>query len=216
MKSLHQEHLRRLMKQYHRHHQWRLEDGLFMPHAYPKSGTLSWWDDIGFILNGRRIMVWWVHPRMKYSDAITELARKEAGDKTLPAADMFAPSEKQWKKVGRSRKKVVSYRHQSMTESQRAYLAKIRAIELRMESEGIDLVVRPSLSVKRFSWCTGVEICIPMDVRADEEARSLVRLTRRMLKGETTLGNEFPGYEYGRADWLSEAELRRQDSQRQG
>jgi hypothetical protein len=213
MKNPNQERLRRLMRQYHRHHLWRLEDGFFIPHLYPKPGKLSWWDDIGFILNGRRIIVWWVHPRMKYADAINDLAWKEAGDPPARSEDMFASSEKQWKKVGRSRKKVVSYLCQPTPYSQQDYYAKLHAIEARMESEGIDLVVRPSISVKRLAWCFGVELCIPIDVRTDAEVRALAGLAKQLLKSETTLFREFPAYAYGRGEWLAEAEMRNQDRQ---
>lgn len=156
-------------------------------------------------------MVWWVHPRMEYSDALNDMAWKEAGDPPARTADMFSPGEKQWKKVGRSRKKVISYLCRPTPDSQQDYYAKLRAIESRMESEGIDMVVRPSISVKRLAWCIGVELCIPADVRTDEEVRALALLTMRLLKGETSLANEFPGYEYGRPEWLAEAELRSQD-----
>lgn len=213
MKNPSQERLRRLMRQYHSHHPWRLEDGFFIPHLYPKPGKLSWWDDIGFILNGRRVMVWWVHLRMKYADAINDLAWKEAGDPPARSADMLASSEKQWKKVGRSRKKVASYLCRPTPDNLQDHYAKLRAIESRMESEGIDLVVPPSISVKRLAWCTGVDLCIPVDVRTDEEVRALAGLARRLLKGETTLSREFGAYEYGRAEWLAEAELRNQDRQ---
>lgn len=155
MKNPNRERLRRLMRQYHRHHPWRLEGGFFIPHLYPKPRELSWWDDIGFILNGRRVMVWWVHPRMEYADTINDMAWKEAGDPPARSADMFASSEKQWKKVGRSRKKVASYLCRPTPDSMQDYYAKLRAIESRMESEGIDLVVHPSISVKRLTWCTG-------------------------------------------------------------
>ena len=213
MKNPGQERLRRLMRQYHRHHPWRLEDGFFIPHLYPKPRSLSWWDDIGFILNGRRVMVWWVHPRMEYADTIGDFAWKEAGDPPARSADMFASGEKQWKKVGRSRKKVVSYLCRPTPDSMQDYYAKLRAIESRMELEGIDWVVRPSISVKRLAWCAGVELCVPFDVRTDEEVRALAWLTRRLLKNETTLTLEFPSYKYGRAEWLAEAELRNQDRQ---
>lgn len=210
MKNPNQERLRILMRQYHRHHPWRLVDGFFIPHLYLKLGIMSWWDDIGFILNGRRIMVWWRHPRMEYSDAINELAWEEAGDPPVRAADMFASSEKQWKKVGRSRKKVASYLCRPTPDSQQEYYAKLSAIESRMESEGIDLAVRPSISVKRLSWCIGVDLCIPVEVRTEEEVHALAGLARRLLKGETTLAVEFTGYKYGRTEWLAEAMLRSQ------
>jgi hypothetical protein len=216
MKNPNQERLGRLMRQYHRHNPWPLQNGFFIPHLDPNSGKLSWWDDIGFILNGHRIMVWWVHPRMKYADAINELAWKEAGDSPARAADMFVSGEKQWKKVGRSRKKVASYLCQPMPDSQQDYYAKLDAIESRMESEGIDFSVRPSISVKRLAWCSGVEFCLPADARTATEVRALAGLAKRLLKGETTLSREFPAYEYGRAEWLAEAEMRKQDRQQSG
>jgi hypothetical protein len=208
MKNPDQERLRILMRQYHRHHQWCLADGFYIPHLCQQTKLLSWWDDVGFVLNGRRIMVWWRHPRMEYSDAINELAWKEAGDPPERAADMFASSEKQWKKVGRSRKKVASYLCRPTPDSMQVYYAKLSAIESRLESEGIDLVVRPSISVKRLSWCTGVDLCIPVEVRTGEEVRALAGLAKRLLKGESSLVGEFAGYAYERAEWLAEADFR--------
>ena len=206
MKNQHKELLRRLMRQYHRHNQWRLEDGLYIPHAYPLPlNKLSWWDDVGFILNGRRIMVWWVHPRMKYADAIEELAWKEIGEPPLHGAHLFEPSEKQWKKVGRSRKKVIVYRSRPTPDIQQNYYAKLFAIKKRLDADGIKFIVRPSMSVETFSWCSGVSLCIPFEVRNKAELSSLAALARRLLKGETTLANEFAGYQL--AAWIGKRRL---------
>ena len=68
---------------YHRTHPWRLsEGGLYIPHAYSNMSpqSLSYWDDVGFILNGQRIIVWWQHPRHIYANAIESTAWEEAGD----------------------------------------------------------------------------------------------------------------------------------------
>ncbi|MGZ8982324.1 MAG: hypothetical protein ACXW11_00040 [Methylotenera sp.] len=213
MKNPHIERLYRRMRQYHRHHQWRLDNGLYIPHAYPDTNPekMSWWDDVGFILNGRRIMVWWVHPRMKYADAINDLAWQEAGDPPLCVADIFGPSEKQWKKVGRSRKKVSSYLTHQTPDAMRAYYDKLSSIKMRMESEGIDLVVRPSISLEILPWCRGVNLCVPFKVRDEKELSKLAALAKRLIKGETTLAKEFPDYQYGREDWLLEADLRVKD-----
>lgn len=211
MKNKQQEFIYRYMRQYHRHHQWGLENGLLIPHAYPHpTDKLSWWDDVGFILNGRRIMVWWVHPRMKYADAITDAAWKEAGDSLQDGTDIFdfGQSEKIWKKVGHSRKKISSYQIPSMSDVQNDYYTKLSNIKTRIKTEGIDLVVRPSMSVEALSWCRGVSLCIPIEVRDRNEIIVLATLARRLLKGETSIANEFTGYQYGREDWQSEAELR--------
>ena len=66
MKSQKFEKLGRAQKQYHRNRPWGLSSsGLYVPHDYSeKTGAdLSWWDDVGFILNKRRVIVWWQHPR---------------------------------------------------------------------------------------------------------------------------------------------------------
>lgn len=210
MKNQHKEHLYHRMRQYHRHHEWGLGNGLFIPHAYPKPVDLSWWDDVGFILNGRRIMVWWVHPRMKYADAIYNLAWQEAGDPPLQGADLFEHSEKQWK-VGRSRKKVASYLTRQTPDAQRAYYNKLNSIEMRIQADGIDLVVFPSVSLEILPWCRGVSLCVPLEVRNKKELSELAALAKRLIKGETTLTSEFPEYQYRREDWLLEADLRVKD-----
>lgn len=212
MKNPAQERLRIQIRQYHRNHPWHLKDGLFVPHAYPESlPELSWWDDVGFILNGRRVMVWWVHPRMRYEDQIGARAWQEAGDPPGGDSDLFGPREKQWKKVGRSRKKVVSYRTMPPSEARRDHYAKFRAIKERMESEGIDFVVRPSISIQRLSWCIGVELCLPIEVRNRQDMQSLAGLARRLVRREVTLTNEFPEYQYRKQDWLAESDARNRD-----
>ena len=82
MKIARLERLRQLQREYHQSHPWRLsQGGLYIPHSYAdmKPDSLSFWDDVGFILNGRRVIVWWQHPRYVYSDAIEEKAWHEAG-----------------------------------------------------------------------------------------------------------------------------------------
>lgn len=115
MKNRHFELLRTKMRDFHRHHPWRLHNGLFIPHAYTEPRSLSWWDDVGFILNGRRVMVWWQHPRSKFSDEIAKRAQQEAG--VMPDELLFRDEERQWKRVGRSRKQVVVHRTQWSSEA---------------------------------------------------------------------------------------------------
>lgn len=209
MKNKKQERLRCAAKSYHRRHQWRLRDGLMIPHCYSEPlRQLSWWDDVGFILSGRRVMVWWVHPRMKYANAIEDLAWKEAGDPPLREGGLFGGSEKQYKKVGRSRKKVTSHLMRQTPAVMRDYYDKLKSIEARLDADGIDLVVRPSFSVEALDWCKGITLCAPIEVRDEAGIAVLAALARRLVRGETTLSVEFPGYSYGREDWLAEAGLR--------
>jgi len=171
---------------------------------------------VGFVMNGRRIMVWWVHPRMRYADAISDLAWQEAGEPPCADGDIFGrrAGKKIWKKAGRSRKKVVAYEASPIPETRREYYEKLRTVEARLESEGIDFEVQPSMSVKCYSWCFGVSLCVPLEVYDKGELLALAHLAKRLLKGETTLDDEFLGYLYGRNDWLSEADFRKRDRQR--
>lgn len=216
MKNPHYERRRRRMRDYHRYHPWRLHDGLFIPHAYPETRALSWWDDVGFILNRRRVMVWWVHPRTKYADAIEDLAWREAGDDPSLHSGLFESSERQSKPTGRSRKKVAAYRAQPSPESSEEYFKNIRTISERMQSEGIDLVVRPSMSIKTLPSCTGLELCIPIEVHSEDDVRKLAALAKQLLKRETTLADKFPDYQYDRDDWLEERPLRERDCKQAG
>jgi hypothetical protein len=200
----------RQMKVYHRQHPWRLTEGVFIPHAYTESKPISWWDDVGFILNKRRILVIWQHPRMVYDDQIEELARQQLPyPPELTHDDIFAGSKKQYKKVGKSRKKVVSFRMGSLSEDQSNYYDQLNCLEEKMRTEGIDLTIKPSMKIEIKSWCRMVELCVPIEVRNVDEVKALVALTKRLIKRETTLDQLFPDYEYTKETWLAEANLRK-------
>lgn len=138
MKNPHYELLGRRMRQYHRTHQWRLsEGGLYIPHAYwnMDADSLSYWDDVGFILNGRRVIVWWRHPRDLHRDAIESQAWSEAGDS--PRDNWLCEGGTQnYKRVGKSgrRKKLSSFTGREPSAAQRQYYDKLLQVELRSNS----------------------------------------------------------------------------------
>ena len=86
------------------------EDAIHARHAYQPERVPSWWGDYGFVLNGRRVMIWWVHPRRKYADEISDRAWKEAGPPP-DESDGILDTKTIWRKVGHSRKKI--FAHQS-------------------------------------------------------------------------------------------------------
>lgn len=212
MKNHRLEKMRLLMRAFHRRHPWHLDDGLYVPHTYLQPNALSWWDDVGFVQNHRRVMVWWVHPRMKYAEAIEAKAYQEAGEYPSDGENLFDPEKTKWSRQQRSRRKnALCQGEQLISDSEREYLGKLQITEDRIRSEGIDLVVRPSMRVMALPWCTGVDLCIPMEVRSAENIRTLAYLARRLLKRETTLADVCETYEYGRKKWLIEAEIRYED-----
>lgn len=198
--------MRRTQRQYHQHHPWTLsQGGLFVPHSYThvKSDSLSWWDDVGFILNGRRVIVWWQHPRHVYSDVIDDQSWQEAG---IGPRDNWLTegSTKNYRKVGASRKKIVSYTSRKPSEEQQRYYDKLRDIRDRLTIQGIDSEVSPSWKRERLSWADGISLIAPIEVRNETELALIAKLTRRLILGQTTLEKEFPGYRYNRSDWLQE------------
>lgn len=211
MKNPHYEYLGRRMREYHRTHQWRLsEGGLYIPHAYWDMGpeSLSYWDDVGFILNGRRIIVWWKHPRHIYGEAISSMAWEEAGDGPQ-VRWLFEGGTQNYKKVGKSgqRKKRSSYTSREPSEVQSQHYAKLSQIEERLMRDGIDQEVRTSWKWERLSWAMGVSLVAPMEVRCEKDLAEVARLARALILQQTTLAREFPGFVYDRASWLRDQAL---------
>ena len=179
----------RMQRQYHRSHPWRLsQGGLFIPHVYTemKPDSLSYWDDVGFILNRRRIIVWWQHPRHIYLDAIDALSWQEAGDG--PQDNWLTEgSTKNYRQVGASRKKIVSYTSRPPTAEQQLHYDRLRDIRARLTRDGIDLDVTAVWKRERLAWATGVSLIAPLEVRNAAELASVALLARRLILGQTTL-----------------------------
>lgn len=192
--------------EYHRSHPWRLSaGGLFVPHAYHNMApeSLSYWDDVGFIHNGRRIMVWWRHPRNVYSPEVEDQARKVVG--VGPRDNWLTEGgTPNFKKVGRSRKKLVSTTLRSPSPEQRAHYDLLNSTITQLNSEGIDHTVQVSWTWKRLYWAMGISLVAPLEVRNEGELAQVAQLAKRLIQWETTLDHEFPSYQYGRSDWLRE------------
>jgi predicted DNA binding CopG/RHH family protein len=205
MKNRGQELLRRMQRQYHQRNPWDLQNGLYITHSYKEvqPDALSWWDDVGFILNKRRIMIWWQHPRCIYYDTIDEQSLLKAGDG--PQDNWFLEEgQKNYRKVGASRKKLIGYTCKKMSVEQRLYYDHLENIRQRISREGIDFDISPSWRRENLNWAVGVDLVVPMEVRNEQELALLVSLTRRLLLRQTTLETEFPDYRYGRSEWLKE------------
>ena len=186
---------------------------MFATHVFEPERALTWWDDISFILNKRRVMVWWVHPRMKYSEAINAAAWKAAGE--APEHDDFLINgETIYKPAGRSRKRVYAYQSAPTPAVRSAYYERLWEIERQLQRDGIDHTVTVTASVTQLNWCTGVDLCVPLEIRCQADAVALAALVRRLLTRETTLAAEFPSYAYGRVEWLAETKVREEDAER--
>jgi len=86
----------------------------------------------------------------------------------------------------------------------RQYYDRLDAIEKRLQRDGIDFDVHASWRRERLHWATGVALIAPLEVRNESELKVIADLARRLLLGQTSLDAEFPGYCYGREQWLEE------------
>lgn len=206
MKQHRYEAMRLSQKEYHRSHPWRLSSGgLFIPHAYwdMTPDSLSYWDDVGFILNGRRVMVWWQHPRYVYQEVIWSQVWQEVGDgpdeKSLIDAMMedAIPS-------GLSLRKRTRATEYTTSPARVAYHERLNSTFSRLSAQGIECDVTVSWKRTRMSWATGVSMVAPIEVRSEAELLEVANLARRLLKQEITLKDAFPDFCYGRNDWLRE------------
>jgi hypothetical protein len=210
MKQPHLEFLARRMREDHRHHPWSLSaGGLYIPHSYGDMtlDSLSYWDDVGFILNGRRFMVWWRHPRDLYRNAIEDLAwaqhEAEFGESPDPnwLFDGATTLHKQTGKSGK-RKKPIGSRSRNPSAEQERYYALLSEREDALKNEGLDLDVQPSWKWRRYLRCMGMDLVAPVEVRNERELADMAALARDLVLHKTTLAERFPGVPYGRADWL--------------
>ncbi|MCC6657638.1 MAG: hypothetical protein IT512_05610 [Rhodocyclaceae bacterium] len=206
MKNRRFEQRRRLARQYHRNARGdSFEQGILARHDYGEIDPhgLSWWDDVMFVRGKVRINVAWRHPRQAYQDMIVDAAMEATAQlQEKIEGDLFDGAEKSYRKLGRSRKKVLSYTTVDRP-GEDEWFAALRAEEARLGAEA-EFSVMPSFKVETLEWCRFVEIVAPVEVRHAGELRALADLARRILKGETTLAHEFPGYVYGKAQWIAD------------
>lgn len=201
--------MRRSQREYHRSHPWGLSaGGLYIPHTYEEktADSLTTWDDVGFILNGRRIIVWFEHPRYVYGEALWNKVWELVGDG--PTDNWLTEGgTKNYKRIGRSRKKLVSTTLRAPSPAKRAHYDLLKATFERLSSEGIAYSVPVSWKPKRLWWAMGVNIVAPIEIRNEQDLAELASLAKKLLKGQTSLQNAFPNYRYTRDEWLRERSL---------
>lgn len=195
------ESLRRAMLAYHRqNNDERFEHGVSASHLYPGEPALSWWDDVTLISGKCRVAVTWQHPRMIYQDRIEDAAMR-ANEHLYSDKNLFANSTPIHQRIGRSRKKVSGYRTETLGNNR--WFEAVRTEEARLSLEA-SYTVEPSMQVTWTAWSRLVSICAPVEVRNIDELKALDELVRRLLKGQASMGTEFPSYVYTQQNWIAE------------
>ncbi|MFA9219499.1 MAG: hypothetical protein ACEQSK_20670 [Sphingomonadaceae bacterium] len=198
MKRHRQRQLQRAARQYHRDGPpLHLQHGLLQRYHFAQpQPARSWWHDVVFILNDHRVSVHWIHPRLAYEDAVDAGACAQLPE---PATSVLAGATPLYRAVGRARKRQRGWQLAASAGPDQAYVA----AQHRLCRDGSIRIV-PSLQVRWNRRGRCVDLCAPLEVRNLHELQALVALVRRLLKRETTLAAEFPGYHYERTDWAKE------------
>ena len=205
MKNFHIERKLRLAKQYHKYERRdQFINGILAHHQYDhiSPNSLSWWDDVEFILGGRRICVTWQHPRQIFCDKISDLAVTAARHLIRDGIESgLEHYDKVYKKLGRSRKKIQAY--EMSFDNNDSYYDAINVEKSRLGEE-VDFVIIPSIKVDILNWCRFVDIVAPIDIHNTDDLKKLATLVRQILTRKTTLDREFKNYKYTRDQWINE------------
>jgi hypothetical protein len=195
-------------KQYHRNkHGGAFTSGIIVRHLYHDMTpeTLTFWDDAVFIANDYRVALWWVHPRHQYHQLVeTEALRRL--NHLHPEIDLFADMTANYKKLGRTRKQVASWTQRPTSDEYRRYFDLLADME-RQVSQEVAFEMRPYMKIAWHSWCKGLSLCVPFEVRSESDLLALSHVARRLVKREATIAQEFGDFVYRQADWLADCKV---------
>lgn len=179
--------------------------GNVLYHQYPEEHkkTEGWWDDVAFRMGSQIVVVWWVHPRMVYSDTASNAAYELL--EAAPKWDLSADGVKNYKRIGKNknRKRVISTTMAPIPKDFRDWADDWDAKTKLIQETG-DIVIKPSIKIEQYDWCRGVSLCMPVEAIDAKSVEYMAELAKQILRGETTLEKLFPGYTYTKEDWIKE------------
>jgi hypothetical protein len=199
-------------RQYHRQKCSNFTDGIISYHLYDqmKPDTLTFWDDAVFIVNDYRVSLSWTHPRLHYQELIEEEARHRT-EGQRPDFDVFTNAVSNYKRIGQSRKKLVSPTFTS-DDRMRPYFDLLKATESVVEKE-VPFIVEPFMKIKWHDWAKGMELCLPFEVRSVRDLKALTDIARKLVMRKTTLYDLCGDSVYTQADWLRDSKIMQADQQ---
>jgi hypothetical protein len=188
-------HIERLIKSAKiRAKRWNRPDmtqlGTVIYHVYEPGRKIGWWDDVAFKVGSQVVTVCWIHPRMAYSDATDRLAYDLAPEQpNTKLCDYHLQPEK-----------FSTYLKNPVRAN---WMKDVRAAKKLIQDTG-SIEIRASIKVTHTSRGRLVELCMPMEVVCLESAEAMAQITKKILRGDTTLDIMFPGYVYNKDTWNAE------------
>jgi hypothetical protein len=178
-----------------------LHDGVYIMHCYNEPKERSYWDDFGFYLGSQYVGVFWVHPRMEYSDEADRQSYDHTGNP--PSHDWLSGGTPIYKRRGKSRKAAVMYEMAPQSADTRVYYDNLFRIQDELR-QGDTITITPSISIKQTSWGRCVDICYPVELRNEKDIIAFANRLKQHLRREINIFDEVEGYTYTGADWRKE------------
>ena len=213
MKTFYVEQRKKSAKNFHRNNQQRThyKNGILIHHLYPdrNENTLSWWDDVGFILNNYRVSIAWNHPRQAFLEHVQNLAFDMVSEAySEDEFNLLGLSEEQtpiYKKIGRSRKIIKLYKQNFLPDN--GFIEALRKTERELAA-CTDFNVVPKLDIRWTKRSRFVSACLPMEIRGEDDLMVLASTVKRLIKREVTLNELYPEFCYTKQNWLDEKTAR--------
>ena len=165
---------------------------------------LTYWDDLYFWLNGIRYFVAFVHPRQKYASTCEQIVWDSLYPSCPENKETFVPYE--YKRVGKSRKKVKYYTMEDSNEDAFSEWCKMLWEEEKLFCASSDVCIRPSVRVKWLQRGKMIEICAPYELLSEEQALFFVGMVMEHYKTGTLYEwvDKMKAVVYTKENWIKE------------
>ena len=177
--------------------------GLFIYYVFDEEKKKSWWTDFGFVLGKTYVKVLFQHPRHIYYDHCDEISYDKANlefpDRYSPSS-IFKTATPNYKSVGKSRKKVVSYSTNFETPDEFYPRWKELREELLKTS---DYEVKSSFNIELSDWARIVSVVYPVEL---ESIESMNEFKEKIISWMTQKEPFVPEVCYTKKNWNEENE----------
>lgn len=197
---------RRKFRQVRNDSRWDTERDIKVYHVYDediKPRDKTYWDDVSFVWRRNYVAVCWIHPRYDYTETIDDQAHA-AARALYPENDnddWLLGGTPRYKKLGRSRKKVVS--HVISPTFNNDFFDTWRDFKEEF-CRTSTLAIRPHISVEQTDYSLMVNICCPIEIRNEDNLKELADIVRDILDQKTTLKQLYGDYTYTAEDYKKE------------
>lgn len=204
MKNRHKE-LLRLKAKLHKpdNRNWLSDSQCSYPYLFDDERTISYWTDFGLYIGKTSYHVSWTHPRYDYhnecQNAAYDLVKQMQDDTKL-----FDKSTPNYRKVGKSRKKISSY---TMGEiGNRGFYDAWDKAGKELTVSG-NIVSKCKFKIEKTAYGKWVNICIPFGAVTSTTLKALRDEVEAYIRNPLLFVEKYGDYTYTKEDWKADCEL---------